>query len=82
MAQLMGVKKGVPRSYLSEAKRKLGLSAGASLMLFVHFSGLVEDDAMPLLAPSAAEEQPAPSGASSGLDTESPPAPPGAERPA
>ena len=82
MAQLMGVKKGVPRSYLSEAKRKLGLSAGASLMLFVHFSGLVEHDAMPLLAPSAAEERPASSGASSGLDTESPPTPPGAERPA
>ena len=51
MAQLMGVKANVPRSYLGAAKRKLGLSAGAPLMLFVHLSGLVASDAMPLLAP-------------------------------
>ena len=31
MAGLMGVKAGVPRSYLGAAKRKLGLSAGAPL---------------------------------------------------
>lgn len=50
MARLMGVKVNVPRSYLGDAKRKLGLAAGAPLMLFVHFSGLVERDAIPLLA--------------------------------
>jgi DNA-binding CsgD family transcriptional regulator len=82
MAQLMGVKKGVPRSYFSEGTRKLGLSAGASLMLFVHFAGLVEHDALPLLALSAAEERPAPSDASPGLDTKGPLAPASAERPA
>ena len=49
MARLMGVKPGVPRSYLSGGKRKLGLPAGAATMLFVHFAGLVEDDALPLL---------------------------------
>jgi hypothetical protein len=49
MARLMGVKPNVPRSYLNEGKRKLGLPAGAPLMLFVHFSGLVDDDALPLL---------------------------------
>jgi DNA-binding CsgD family transcriptional regulator len=49
MARLMGVKPGVPRSYLSAGKRKLGLPAGAATMLFVHFAGLVEDDALPLL---------------------------------
>jgi DNA-binding CsgD family transcriptional regulator len=36
MARLMSVKPNVPRSYLSEGKRKLGLTAGAPLMLFVH----------------------------------------------
>ena len=50
MARLLGVKAGVPRSYLSEGKRKLGLAAGPPLMLFVHFSGLVGRDAVPLLA--------------------------------
>lgn len=50
MAQLMGVKAGVPRSYLGAAKRKLGLSAGAPLMLFVHLADLVASDALPLLA--------------------------------
>lgn len=49
MARLMGVKPGVPRSYLSAGKRKLGLPAGAATMLFVHFAGLVDDDALPLL---------------------------------
>ncbi len=49
MARLMGVKPNVPRSYLSEGKRKLGLSAGPALMLFVHFSGYVGADALPLL---------------------------------
>lgn len=51
MARLMGVKPNVPRSYLSEGKRKLGLTAGAPLMLFVHFAGVVETDALPLLGP-------------------------------
>ena len=82
MAQLMGVKRGVPRSYLSEGTRKLGLSAGSSLMLFVHFAGLVEHDALPLLALSAAAERPAPSDASPGLDTKGPPTPASAEGPA
>jgi hypothetical protein len=50
MSELMGVKPGVPRSYLSAGKRKLGLSAGAPMMLFVHFAGLVDADALPLLA--------------------------------
>ena len=50
MARLMGVKVNVPRSYLSEGTRKLGLSAGPSLMLFVYLSGFVESDALPLLA--------------------------------
>ena len=50
MAQHMGVKVGVPRSYLGEGKRKLGLLAGASFTLFVHYSGLVERDALPLLS--------------------------------
>ena len=50
MARFMGVRAGVPRSYLSEGKRKLGLVAGSPLLLFVHFSGLVGRDAMPLLA--------------------------------
>ena len=45
----MGVRPGVPRSYLSADKRKLGLPAGAATMLFVHFAGLVEDDALPLI---------------------------------
>ena len=56
MAELMAVKANVPRSYLGAAKRKLGLSAGAPLMLFVYLSGLVESDALPLLAsaPTAA----------------------------
>ena len=52
MARLMGVKAGVPRSYLGAAKRKLGLPAGAPLMLFVYLSGLVESDALALLTPS------------------------------
>ena len=56
MAGLMGVKAGVPRSYLGAAKRRLGLSAGAPLMLFVYLADLVESDALPLLAipPTAA----------------------------
>lgn len=53
MSELMGVKPGVPRSYLSAGKRKLGLSAGAPMMLFVHFAGLVDVDALPLLAERA-----------------------------
>ena len=53
MARLMGVRQGVPRSYLGEGKRKLGLPAGPSLMLFVHFAGLVETDAIALLTPAA-----------------------------
>jgi len=53
MARLMGVRPGVPRSYLGEGKRKLGLSAGAPIMLFVHFARLVELDALPLLADEA-----------------------------
>jgi len=63
MARLMGVKPNVPRHYLSEGKRKLGLPAGAAVMLFVHFSGVI-DDALPLLAapphddaPRAADDQ-------------------------
>lgn len=55
MARLMGVKPNVPRSYLSEGKRKLGLPAGARLMLFVFLSGLVDSDALPLLSPSQRE---------------------------
>lgn len=47
MADVMGVKVNVPRSYLSDAKAKLGLSAGPSLMLFAHFSGVVSADALP-----------------------------------
>jgi DNA-binding CsgD family transcriptional regulator len=50
MAQLMEVKVNVPRSYLGAAKHKLGLPAGAPLMLFVYLSGLVESDALPLLS--------------------------------
>ena len=50
MARLMGVKSGVPRSYLGAAKHKLGLPAGAPLQLFVYLAGLVESDALPLLA--------------------------------
>lgn len=53
MANLMGIKAGVPRSYVSDAKRKLGLPAGAPLMLFVHFSGVVEKDAMGLIGDAA-----------------------------
>jgi hypothetical protein len=53
MAQLMGVKVNVPRSYLGAAKRKLGLSAGAPLMLFIHLAGLVQSDALPLLTVSS-----------------------------
>lgn len=49
MAQLMGVRPGVPRSYLSAGKRKLRLPAGAATMLYVHCAGLVEHDALPLL---------------------------------
>ena len=49
MARFMGVKAGVPRSYLSEGKRKVGLAAGPQMMLFVHFSGIAERDALPLL---------------------------------
>jgi hypothetical protein len=49
MARLMHVKPGVPRSYLSAAKHKLALPAGAPLQLFVHLTGLVESDALPLL---------------------------------
>lgn len=61
MARLMGVRVNVPRSYLSAAKRKLGLPAGAPLMLFVYLAGLVESDALPLLviAPTAASPEPA-----------------------
>jgi len=54
MAQLMGVRPNVPRNYLCEGKRKLGLPAGAPLMLFVYLSGLVDSDALPLLAPAQA----------------------------
>ena len=50
MAMLMGVKPGVPRSYLGGAKRKLGIPAGASLMLFVYLAEFAESDALPLLA--------------------------------
>jgi hypothetical protein len=53
MAQLMGVRANVPSSYLSAGKSKLGLPAGAPLMLFVHLVGLVESDALPLLATSS-----------------------------
>jgi hypothetical protein len=67
MAQLMGVKANVPRSYLGAAKRKLGLSAGAPLMLFVYLAGLVDSDALPLLAIPAAGS------ASSGVATQNPP---------
>jgi DNA-binding CsgD family transcriptional regulator len=55
MARLMGVRPGVPRSYLSEGKRKLGLVAGPSLTLFVHFAGFVGSDALPLLQPGPAD---------------------------
>ena len=63
----MGVRSNVPRSYLSAAKRKLGLPAGAPLQLFVYLAGLVESDALPLLAippvraalPQAATQVPA-----------------------
>jgi DNA-binding CsgD family transcriptional regulator len=58
MARLMGVRPGVPRSYLSAGKRKLGISAGASTSLFVHFAGLVEDDALPLVDAGAATARP------------------------
>jgi DNA-binding CsgD family transcriptional regulator len=51
MARLMGVRPGVPRSYLSEGKKKLGLVAGPPLTLFVHFAGFVGSDALPLLQP-------------------------------
>jgi hypothetical protein len=53
MARLMGVRPGVPRSYLSAGKRKLGLPAGAPLMLFVHFAGLVDGDAIGLIGASS-----------------------------
>ena len=53
MARLMGVKANVPRSYLNEGKKKLALSAGPALMLFVHFSGLAGADALPLLGAGA-----------------------------
>jgi hypothetical protein len=59
MAQLMGVKPNVPRSYLSAAKRKLGLPAGAPMMLFVHFAGLVESDALPLVTAGPGDSEPA-----------------------
>jgi DNA-binding CsgD family transcriptional regulator len=49
MAEMMGVKANVPRSYLSSAKAKLALSAGPSLMLFAHFSGVVSAEALPRL---------------------------------
>jgi DNA-directed RNA polymerase specialized sigma24 family protein len=49
MAALMGVRPGVPRSYLSEARRTLGLATGAAVMLYVYFTGLDECDALPLL---------------------------------
>ncbi len=49
MASLMDVKPNVPRSYLSEAKGKLDLPAGAPLMLFAHFSGVVTIDALPVV---------------------------------
>jgi DNA-binding CsgD family transcriptional regulator len=55
MARLMGVRPGVPRSYLSEGKRKLGLVAGPPLTLFVHFAGFVGSDALPLLQPGPAD---------------------------
>jgi hypothetical protein len=58
MAELMGVRHGVPRSYLSAGKRKLGLPAGASLQLFVHFAGLVGSDALPLLREQLGEDEP------------------------
>jgi len=57
MAQLMGLKPNVPRSYLGDAKRKLNLAAGAQLMLFVHFSDLVERDALPLLADGPQDDE-------------------------
>jgi len=55
MAQSMGVKPDVPRSYLGEAKRKTDLPAGAPLMLFAFFSGVVQNDALPLLHAQEAE---------------------------
>jgi hypothetical protein len=55
MARLMSVRPGVPRSYLSEGKKKLGLVAGPSLTLFVHFTGFVGSDALPLLQPGPAD---------------------------
>ena len=57
MARLMDVKPGVPRSYLSEGKKKLGLSSGPSLMLFVRFSGFVGADALPLSEAAQAGKQ-------------------------
>jgi len=62
MARPMGIKVGVPRSYLAEGKRKLGLTAGASVMLFVHFARLVDRDALPLItaAPAHADAVAAP----------------------
>ena len=50
MAALMDVRAGVPRSYLGDARQRLGLPAGAELTLFTHFAGLAEEDALPLLA--------------------------------
>ncbi len=70
MARLMGVRPGVPRSYLSAGKRKLGLSAGAATMLFVHFAGLVDNDALPLLVSGGAIR--AGCGADAARDTEAP----------
>jgi hypothetical protein len=72
MAQLMGVRPNVPRSYLSAAKRKLGLSAGAPMMLFVHFAGLVESDALPLVTagPSAAKTDPHPQPVATTVDAD------------
>ncbi len=52
IAVWFGVKDGVPQSYISDARRKLGLSAGAQTRLYVHFSGVVESDALPLMMPT------------------------------
>jgi hypothetical protein len=74
MARFMDVRPNVPRSYLSEGKRKLGLAAGASLTLFVHCAGLLERDTLPLLpsrdTPAAVAP---PAGAAGSPDAEHPP---------
>lgn len=72
MAQIMGVKPGVPRSYLGEAKRKLGLPAGAPLTLFAFFSGVVHSDALPLMEAPTADDDGVDASARLPVETESP----------